>query len=322
MRRLVIVALTLILLPLVFLGVSHTVAAFREARAEAAFPPTGQIIEIEGAAVHADIQGPRDGIPIVLIHGAGGNTRDFTFRFSGELAQRGYYVITFDRPGFGYSDPVEGSPASIAAQAARLAQAADALGVPKPIVLGHSLGGAVALAWATERPDGIAGLVAVSAVSHRWPGGVDALYHNTNASLGRLFLRPALAAFVTETYIKAVMDAVFEPQTVPEGYDTYFGAALTIRRSSIAVNAAERVALEENVAALVPFYDEIKAPALIVHGTEDIIVSAEIHSVPLERALEDAIYVPLDGGGHMPHHTHADIVLDEIDALAVRAGLK
>jgi len=49
----------------------------RESLAEATYPPTGQLVEVNGRTVHAHIEGR--GPDLVLIHGASGNTRDFTF---------------------------------------------------------------------------------------------------------------------------------------------------------------------------------------------------------------------------------------------------
>jgi pimeloyl-ACP methyl ester carboxylesterase len=122
----------------------------REAAAERAFPPEGQFVEVSGGRrVHAVVRG--HGPDLVLLHGASGNTRDFTFSFVDRVSDR-YRVIVFDRPGHGYTDRAD--PASYAdspaAQAAMLHEAAMALGAPRPIVLGHSYGGAVAMAWGLD----------------------------------------------------------------------------------------------------------------------------------------------------------------------------
>lgn len=148
---------------------------WREALAEARFPPGGQFVELaDGRRVHAVVAG--HGPDLVLIHGASGNTRDFTFDFM-RLAAAHYRTIAFDRPGMGYTDraseaygglfnPAAESPAE---QAAMLKEAADLLGATRPIVLGQSYGGTVALAWALDYDP--AALVVVSGVSHPWPGG-------------------------------------------------------------------------------------------------------------------------------------------------------
>jgi len=130
----------------------------RSVAAERDFPPEGQFILVNGRQVHAVVRG--QGPDVILIHGAGGNTREFTFSFMDRLTDR-YRVIAFDRPGLGYTDRV--SPdfdgafntdaESPADQAAMLQAAAAQLGASRPIVLGHSYGASVALAWGLNHPD-------------------------------------------------------------------------------------------------------------------------------------------------------------------------
>ena len=313
-------ALIFIGVPVTYLGIVHGIAGLREARTLENFPAQGIFTEVDGAKVHAVVEG--EGPDVVLIHGAGGNTRDFTFTFSSALAERGYRVITFDRPGFGYSDPINEDPASIQLQADRLVKAAAALGAEKPIVIGHSLGGAVSMAWATRHPDNLSGLLPLAAVTNEWPGPPDALYRYSNSVLGSIFMVPALSAFISNGYIENVLNGVFDPQPFVEGYDKYIGAALTIRRQSLLVNAAERVALKENVLSLVPDYPAITVPVEIVHGNKDASVSLELHSVLLAEQIPGANLTVLEGIGHMPHHVSEAAVLDAVDRIAERAGLK
>ncbi|NBO21346.1 MAG: alpha/beta hydrolase, partial [Rhodobacteraceae bacterium] len=141
--------------------------------AEAAFPPQGQFLLVEGHRVHAVVAGT--GPDLVLIHGASGTTRDFSFDLIPALAQR-YRVIAFDRPGLGYSDDLGEAGLDPREQARVLALAADQLGVTSPVVLGQSYGGIVALAWAELRPRQVAALVLVSGVALPWPGDIDPLY--------------------------------------------------------------------------------------------------------------------------------------------------
>jgi len=75
-------------------------ASEREVAAEQGWPPEGQILDLGGRQVHAVVMG--QGPDVVLIHGASGSTRDFTFGFAETLAHS-YRVIILDRPGLGYS---------------------------------------------------------------------------------------------------------------------------------------------------------------------------------------------------------------------------
>ncbi|MCX8955109.1 alpha/beta hydrolase, partial [Ruegeria sp. NA] len=97
-------AKTLISFGLIVLGLAVVTAwrsAQNEAQAEAAFPPEGQILDVDGIAVHAVIMG--NGPDVVLLHGSSGNTRDMTFALAPILADN-YRVIVFDRPGLGFSE--------------------------------------------------------------------------------------------------------------------------------------------------------------------------------------------------------------------------
>ena len=93
-----------------------------EARAEAAFRPSARFWTWTAAG---PCGGDGHGPDLVLIHGASGNLRDFTFDLAARLADR-YRVIVFDRPGLGYTD--RHAPAGADAsrqQADLLLQAAD-----------------------------------------------------------------------------------------------------------------------------------------------------------------------------------------------------
>ncbi len=139
-----------------FVAVTLWRANAREAAAEKAYPPEGQTIEVKGYKVHAVVRG--EGPDLVLIHGASGSTRDYTHTLVAQL-ESDYRVIVLDRPGFGYTPRLHKDGESLEEQAALLSAAAAELGADRPIVLGQSFGGAVALAWAVHHPDTISGLV-------------------------------------------------------------------------------------------------------------------------------------------------------------------
>ncbi|NNF24836.1 MAG: alpha/beta hydrolase [Rhodobacteraceae bacterium] len=293
--------------------------AAQAAAAEDAFPPEGELIEVNGTTVHAVVRG--SGPDLVLIHGASGNTRDFTFDLVGRLSDR-YRVIALDRPGFGYTDRLGRGSESINDQAILLQAAAAHLGAEKPIVLGQSYGGAVAMAWAVERPDKLSGLVMVAGVSNPWVGGVDTLYHVLGSRPGSALLVPLVSAYYGRERVLDAVRGVFSPQLPPDGYAEYIGTGLTLRPQSLRANAQQRITLEREITELVPRYEAVDVPAELVHGTADGIVAHVVHSIPLSRQLDDANLVALNGVGHMPHHTHTEAVIAAIDRVAGRAGLR
>ncbi|WP_323764372.1 alpha/beta hydrolase [Marinovum sp.] len=294
-------------------------ADLREAEAEAKYGPKGELIDVDGTTVHALVTG--EGPDLVLIHGASGNLRDFTFDLVEPLA-RNYRVIAFDRPGLGWTDPLDGTADTPRHQARLLQQAADRLGVSTPLVLGHSFGGAVALGWALERPEETAGLVLLGAVSNPWPGGLDTLYHVNASRLGGALVVPLITAFAPLTRVHAALEAIFAPQRVPVGYARHIGAGLTLRRDSLRANARQIIDLRPQVVEMSAQYPRLGMPVEILHGEADTIVPLEVHSVPLSRQLPDANLVRMPGVGHMPHHADPEAVIAAVDRAAARAGLR
>ncbi len=300
----------------------------REAEAEAQYPPEGRIITLEdGRRVHAVTKG--QGPDLILLHGASGNTRDFTFAFMDRLTDR-YRVTAFDRPGLGWTDraapslagPFDKRAESPLQQAAMLQEAADAIGIADPVVLGHSYGGSVALAWGLLRPGETSALVVLAGASNPWPGGLGPYYTFTASSLGGAVVVPLITAFAPLNRAEDAVESIFAPQPVPEGYVDYVGAGLTLRRETLRANARQVNSLRPHVAEMSENYDRLPMPVEIVHGTADTIVPLAIHSEPLSRQIPEANLTRLDGVGHMPHHSAPEAVVDAIDRAASRAGLR
>ena len=293
-------------------------ARSHEARAVAAYPPEGQFIRVDGRLVHAVVMG--SGPDLVLIHGASGNTRDMTFALAPRLAEH-YRVIVLDRPGLGYTDRIGAGGASITEQAALLQSAAATLGATRPIVLGHSYGGAVALAWAVTRPDTLAALVSVAGAAKPWDAPLPPLYRLLSHPLLGPLAAPLLTAFVPDSYVENAVAEIFAPQEPPEGYLAHVGAPLTLRRETLRENALQRANLLSEVEALHTRYGEIAIPVEIVHGTADTTVGLAIHARPLADQVPGAHLAALDGIGHMPHHVATESVIAAIHRARDRAGL-
>ncbi len=296
----------------------------RARKAAGAYPPEGRFLTIDGRRVHYVQVG--SGPDVVLLHGASGNVRDFTLGFAGRLTDR-YRVTIFDRPGLGYTDPdpaftgaFDARAEGPAAQAAFLHRAAEELGVTDEIVLGHSYGGAVAMAWAVEyRP---AAAVIVSGATQPWRGGLGPLYTLTGTSLGGATVVPLISAFVPESLVRRAISAVFAPQDPPPGYAQEIGASLVLRAESFRTNAQQVKTLRQHLVDMAPRYPEIDFPVELVHGTADDVVPLEVHSGPLSRQVESARLTSLPGVGHMPHHVDPEAVVAAVDRAAARAGLK
>ena len=286
-------------------------ASAREAAAEAAYPPSGQFLTVEGLRLHYEMSG--SGPDLVMIHGASRSLRDLTFALRDRLTDR-YRVTVIDRPGLGHSDPL--ADTSLRAQARAIKAAMAQLGVTDPVVLGQSYGGAVALAWAME--GGPHALVLVGSPSMPWPGTLDLWYRVTATPIGRALAIPLAAAFVPQSYVSAATTAVFAPDPVPPGYETHLGSAMALRRETLTANTAQVNALRAELVTMEPRYPTLALPVELIHGTADTIVPLTIHSGPLSGLLPNVRLTVIDGAGHMPHHAHADTVIAAINRAALR----
>jgi len=314
--------LALSILILVGLGIAFVqiTAYWRQTSVEASHPPTGQLVTLDGRSMHVDIQGPDDGTPIVLVHGASGSTRDLTLSLAPRLAADGYRVYTVDRPAMGYSDPASDAfgkafstkGAAPKTQARFLKDRLDQLGVRDPILLGHSFGGSVVLAWALEYPDYASALVLVGSPSNPWEGGLGTLYDINSSFLGGGFVVPILSAFAPQGVIEDTIKVIFEPDPVPEGYIDYIGPRLSTRKQTMRANARQVNGLLPHITAMVPDYPQIAQPVEIIHGLADTIVPFSVHSEKLITQLPNATLTTIKGAGHMPQHTHQDQVIAAI----------
>ena len=315
-------SLTALIVALVIgLGSLVAMTTFGVARIEAAHPPTGQFVEVEGVRLHVAETGLARHAPgaepaVVLIHGASGNMEDMRLALGEKLAAS-HRVILIDRPGHGWSSrPADDSYASPARQAELVAMALEKLGVRRAILVGHSWGGAFATAYALAFPDRTAGLVLLSAVTHPW--AADPGWYNNLVSvpgIGSLFLRTLvypLSFFLADRASRSV----FEPQGVPDDYLRRAAIPLVLRPKTFFANARDLALLKSFIAAQVPRYAGLRSPTIIITGDCDTMVSPDINARALAAVLPRAKLVSLKGVGHMPHHAAPDIVAAAIDELA------
>jgi pimeloyl-ACP methyl ester carboxylesterase len=293
-------------------------------RPEQSHPPLGAVVSVpvdagcaggESVAVHYVDEGPRDAPALVLIHGASGNLRDFAFGLVGQLARR-YRVAAFDRPGFGYSERPARDGWRPDVQARILRRAARAIGIERPMVIGHSLGGAAALAWALAAPDEVAGVMTLAGVSHAWPGGISVRYDIAAAPVIGKLVASAVMRFADRGFIEREIAGIFEPQNPPAGYVDFIGVGLALRPGTFQANGRDVSRLKPFLAEQQRGYPGLPMPVFALHGDADTIVPLAVHARPLSERTPRGRLLTIRQAGHMPHHTHQAAVIDAIDALA------
>ncbi|MFF0817689.1 alpha/beta fold hydrolase [Rhodococcus sp. NPDC003318] len=142
----------------------------------------GRLLTVAGRQLHVLVEGnDGSGAPaVVLVGGLAGNWFDWDALTADLEADRA--VVRFDRPGFGFS-PADGEAPTAPGEADRIAAVLDAAGVEGPVVVvGHSLGGFYAEAFARRHPRRVAGLILLDAsVSGGHRGKIPRRWRTTGA---------------------------------------------------------------------------------------------------------------------------------------------
>lgn len=295
---------------------------FQSNAIEQKYPPTGKQVSLSQGLMHySDLGatqnkgGPSD--PVVLfVHGASGNLLDQQGAFNGKLPQK-YRALYVDRPGYGYSE--RAGAETPAAQAEIYTELLDSLNIDKAVLVGHSLGSASVAAFAVNHPERVQGLVFLAPATHPWPGGVTWYYELAALPvIGTLFTE-TIALPVGQQTIGAGARSVFEPQVAPDDYLESVSLPLILRPESFRNNARDVAGLKSFVEGFSKRYTEIKAPTVVITGNEDDVVLPSIHSVGLERDIEGAELIVLDGMGHKPDYAATDTVIAAIEKVSVTA---
>ena len=293
------------------------------ARVEAEVPPIGDFVEVDGHRLHHRASGPEGAPAIVLLHGASAHLGDFETTLRPALEDR-FRVIAFDRPGSGWSEPVDDAAGEPGRQGALVAAALERLGVKRAVWVGHSWGGAVALAAAIERPDAVAGAVLLAAPTVSWDGPPLPWPLRLGAVPGlRFAFSRTLVTPIGRHSLGDLLRDSFRPETAPEPIERYAratGAALGITPERFVATARDMVGLSPALARLAPRLATIEPPLLLVYGERDPVMSPERHARPLAGRAAHAEPVVLPGAGHLIHHTRTDEVVDAIVRFAGRVG--
>lgn len=286
-------------------------------RVERAVPPLGRFVEVDGAKLHYVDRG--EGPPVVMIHGIGANLRHYTHTIFDEIAKTNR-VIAIDRPGCGYSERPRRADNATHTQAAIIQKALDKLGVTDPLIVGHSLGGSVALAHALLQPGKARGyvLIAPLAAPPEMKPPFDRWY--ITSPLRRWLIAWTIGIPMAIKYGPALTAFVFAPQTPPEDFGTGSGAFLGLRPKAIINNFRDAVASPITAEAIYMRYGEIDAPVICLFGVQDQVLDAEMNLAPL-ASMHSAEIQLLDGAGHMLMHVEPAAVtaaIRKIDATATR----
>jgi pimeloyl-ACP methyl ester carboxylesterase len=245
---------------------------------------------------------------------------NFTHSLLGKL-MRDFRVVILDRPGSGYSTRPTEELATISAQARVISRFCELLGLERPLIVGHSLGGAVALALALNHPEQVAGLALLAPVTHE-PEHVPPPFDGMEIAspLLRRLIAWTLATPLSMINRDRALTTLFGPQPVVSDFATRGGALLNLRPKSFIGASGDVMAARSELADMPARYKDLTVPVGILYGTEDRILDPVLHGKGLAGKVTGADLEFIAGGGHMILITSADQAAAFIARMARRVA--
>jgi pimeloyl-ACP methyl ester carboxylesterase len=267
-------------------------------RAERRVPRDGGFVSVGATRLHYVEAG--SGPAIVLVHGLSGQLRNFTYALTERLAAD-FRVIALDRPGSGYSPLPPAATRTLRGQGALIGGFIEALGLDHPLLVGHSLGGALSLSLALDRPELLRGLALVAPLTQPI-AGIPAVFralHHTSAFRRRLIAHTLAVPLGTLGQAKA-RHVIFSPDAVPQDYATRGGGALAVRPSAFYAASSEVSLGTGELVGMARHYPDLSVPLGILFGRGDRILPPELHGERTVAAVPGAELALIDGGHMLP----------------------
>ena len=267
---------------------------------------------------YADMGG--GGHDVLLIHGTLMTLEDMWMGPADALGETGYRVVAVDRPGHGGSERVRVVDASPWRQAEILHDAMSVLGLRRPAVVGHSAGGAVALAYGMLFPDDVAGIVALAPICFPEPRLEQMLF----GPRATLFAGPVLATgsrmSTDSVLLPTLWRAMFLPQRMPPRFEKGFPFAFAGRPAQMVAEAEDSMALGPGLLRSAFSYSTCRVPVEILGGDADIVVVNAMHGMRAAGMIIGGHYRSLPRTGHMLHHFRPEEVVQAVQRIVAASA--
>lgn len=255
---------------------------------------SSQQIAIGGIQLHYSDEGSRlDSTPLLLIHGTSSSLRTW----DGVTAQlkNQYRIIRFDLPGFGLTGPNPNRDYSTSYYNQVIDSLLSALHVSRVIIVGNSLGGAIATQYAIYQPGKVRGLVLVDAA------GLPPAKKTTGAIGFKLAQMPVINRLLTiitprELVKKSLQDAYGDTEKVTDSLTSQYFDMLTREGNRQALIDRMRQGWQEKSS---DFLSNVQAPTLIVWGSKDRLIPVENAELFQQKIKNSQVHI-WDNLGHVP----------------------
>lgn len=261
--------------------------------------------DIKANGVRLRVTETGEGPSLVLLHGL---FMDHTTwdHVSDALGQQ-FRVVAPDLPGFGQSEkpPESRFPYGIDAFADAVVDLYAGLELGRAVMVGHALGGAVAITLAARHPELISRLVLIDALCYSARPDIASKVALAPLVGGfafkQLWGKSAFKAYFKESYLSR--DARIPSARLDAYYESFNTPAA--RASALATLRATR-----DTRAVVAHIARISTPTLVIWGSEDTLYPAALGH-RMSREIPHAGF-QLIGAGHVPHEERPSEVVDAI----------
>jgi pimeloyl-ACP methyl ester carboxylesterase len=274
--------------------------------------PTGSFVRLAGGLRVRYLERPGAEPAVLLIHGLPGTAEDFN------LVTRllpGRRTIAIDRPGYGFSS---GGYFPFPRQLQAVQELIDRLHLGRPILVGHSYGGAISLAFAERHPGEVRGLVLVDAAATCTRNSA---FARDQARLVKVIELPVLSQIADVTFSQLLRKVsaeqgdseAFDPAPVAPAH-IHRILAINMKHGDLEAWAGETLAANGVIEALDRGLRGIRVPAVVIQGEQDKLVYPRCGRL-LAATLPDA-RLEMVSGGHMAIYMHPQVVAAAVQSLA------
>lgn len=275
--------------------------------------PTGSFVQLAGLKVrYLERAGPEPAV--LLIHGLPGTAEDFE---DVTPLITGHRTIAIDRPGFGFST---GGYFPFDRQLQAVHELIEKLHLGHPILVGHSYGGTISLAYAERHPGEVRGLVPVDAAAGDCPRH-DNAFTRAQARFIQLIELPGIALLADVTFSQLVRTAsakpaeseAFSPAPVNPRH-RHRVLAISLKHGNLEAYAGEILAANKEIDAVNRGLAGLRVPTIVIQGAQDKLVKPQCgRSIAASVPGAQLQMVP---GGHMAPYTHPAAVAAAVQGVA------
>ena len=188
-------------------------------------------------------------------------------------------------------------------------------GYRKPILVGHSWGAALALAYTLNYPDDVSGMVLLAPAAYPDKGESRFLRFASRPPLIGDFSLALGKPFLGRHILKQALAQAFYPQAVPNSY-LKTACALWLGRRQVKAYIEDESALNNSLQRMNRRYSEIAVPVVIVTGDKDRIVSAKDNANRLHAAVTGSQLIELKDTGHEIPQTHPESIYSALSLIS------